>query len=243
MAKPQKRTGFAQGIFAQSSTRKEEVGTLRILRDGRKFRYCKNGAGALVAGHLNAAAAIAADVMDEACAFVHAIGDMIFSETITSATYEEDYFAGGYLQINDATGEGHQYKILSSTAVAAGTSIILTLEDPIRVALAVTTSQFTISHSPYMAVIETTTEENLPIGVAPIAVTIAYYFWNQTGGPALGLIAGTPAVGTVLTLGAVAGAFAAIATALDVDVAYQAAIAWGTVGVDTEYKPVMLTLD
>ena len=110
-------------------------------------------------------------------------------------------------------------------------------------ALVASTSEFTLAHSPYMAVVTTTAEENLCVGVAPIPVTAAYYFWAQTGGPALAVVAGTPAVGTVLTLSGTAGALGAIATPLDVDVAYQVGIAWGTVGVAGESKPVFLTLD
>ena len=243
--KPMKRTGFNQGLFQESATAKQALGTLRITDDGRKFRYCKNGAGALLAGNCVAAAAIGATVMNEACASAHAVGDTLFTETITAGTaYAENYFRDGFLQINDATGEGHQYRIESSTAVgSAGTSITLTLKDPIRVALVASTSEFTIAHSPYNAVVTTTAEENLCVGVAPIGVTAAYYFWAQTGGPALAVVAGTPAVGTVLTLSGTAGALGAIATPLDVDVAYQVGIAWGTVGVGGESKPVMLTLD
>ena len=107
--KPFKRAGFAQPVFTQSATKKEEVGPLRSLKDGRGFRYDKAGSSNLAAGKLALSAAVAADVMNEACANAHAIGDIQFAETITSATYAADYFAGGYLQINDATGEGHQY--------------------------------------------------------------------------------------------------------------------------------------
>jgi hypothetical protein len=245
MAKPLKRSGWNQGIHAISATAKETVGALRILDDGRKFRYAKAGASALSAGKANAAAAVAAGVMNEACASAHAIGEYVITETITAGVaYTQDHFAGGFLQVNDATGEGHQYKITSSSAVtAAGTSITIVLEDPIRVALVAATSEFTLTPSPQQMVVETTTEENLPTGVAPVAVTAAYYFWNQTGGHALALIAGTPAVGEVLTLSGTSGALTGITTPLDVDIAYQAGILWGTAGVATEYKPVWLTLD
>lgn len=240
--KPLKRTGFNQSVFAQSLTKKEELGALRILRDGRKFRYAKAGASALGAGKLAVAAAVNAVVMNEACATAHAIGDVIFTETITAGTaWDENYFAGGYLQVNDATGEGHQYKILSSSAVtAAGTSITLTLDEPLRVALVASTSEFTLVHSPWMATVESTTL-GLPVGVAPIAVTAAYYYWAQTGGPALALSGNSDAVGKPLfqstsTAGALSGA--------DTASYYpQVAIAMGTVGVATEYKPVMLNLD
>lgn len=240
-----KRAGWAQGIYEQSATQKEDVGVLRILQDGRKFRYAKCGATGIAAGKATAAAAIDGDVMNEACASAHAIGDYVITETITSTTCAQDYFAGGYLQINDGTGEGHQYKIASSTAVAAGTSITITLEEPLRVALVATTSEFTLVHSPWMAVVETTDEENVFAGVTPIAVTAAYYFWAQTGGVCCCLSEASAAygVGTVMTLSASSGALQAVATPLDIDKTYQVGVCFGTAGVDEEYKPVLLTWD
>jgi hypothetical protein len=239
--KPLKRTGFNQSVLAQSSTQKEELGALRILRDGRKFRYAKAGASALAAGKLTVSAAVGADVMNEVCTAVHAIGDVVFSETITSATYIENYFAGGYLQVNDGTGEGHQYKILSSTAVTAGTAMILQLDEPIRVATAGTSAtEFSIIHSPWQATVESTTL-GCPVGVTPIVVTATYFYWAQTGGPAIALSGNTDAAGKPLyqsttTAGALAG--------LDAASYYpQVAIALGTAGVSGEYKPVMLTMD
>ena len=239
--KPMKRTGFNQGIFAQSSTQKEELGALRILRDGRKFRYAKAGASALGAGKLSVGAAVGADVMNEVCTAVHAIGDVIFSETITSGTYVENYFAGGYLQINDGTGEGYQYKILSSTAVTAGTAITLSLDEPLRVATAGTSAtEFSIIHSPWRAVVETTTL-GCPVGIAVGAITAAYYCWLQTGGPAIALSGNTDAVGKPLFQSTTtAGTLSGVDTASYYP---QVAIALGTAGVSTEYKPVMLCLD
>jgi hypothetical protein len=246
MSAPLKRTGFAQALLAISATPKEVVGTLRITKDGRKFRYAKASTSALAAGKANIVAAIAADTVDESCAAAHAIGDLYFADTITAAAaaYAENHFRGGMLMINDATGEGHQYLINSSSAVLlSGTSIILGLSDPIRVALEVTTTQFTITASHQMGVAESATEENLMAGVAPRVVPASNYFWNQTGGVVNVLCDQTPAVGTVATLGDPAGSMAGIQTALDVDMAQCYGIFWGRTGVDGEYTPVFLMID
>jgi len=239
---------FEPSRFAKDmATAKEQIGALRILDDGRKFRYSKIGASAITVGKACAAAQIGATVMNEACASAHAIGDYIITETITAGTaFDADYFAGGFLSINDATGEGHQYKIKHNTAVsAAGTSITIELEDPIRVALVASTSEFTLIHSPWMAVVETTAEENVFAGVTPIGFTAGYYGWLQTGGVCTCLSEATAAVavGAVMTLSATSGALQAITTPLDIDVAYQVGVAYGTAGVDGEYKPVYLTWD
>ena len=241
--KPQKRTGFNQGVFVQSSTQKEELGALRILRDGRKFRYAKAGASALAGGKLSIAAAVASGVMNQACTSVHAIGDTTVTETITAGVaYIENYFAGGYLHINDGTGKGRQYKITSSTAVtSSGTSITLTLEEGIRVATAATSSsEFSLIQSMWQAVVESATI-GCPIGITPIVVTAAYYFWTQTGGQAIALSGAGDAVGKPLFQStSVAGSL----NGADVASYYpMIGIAMGTVGVSTEYKPVFLMLD
>ncbi|GAF72247.1 unnamed protein product, partial [marine sediment metagenome] len=237
---PMKRTGFQQPLLATSATQKEMVGTLRITRDGRKFRYAKNGAGALAAGKANIVAAADAEVFDEVAAATHAIGDMIIEETITAGViHAENKFRGGFFAINEATGEGHQYMINSSSAVAVGgTAITLGLSDPIRVAVVAAVSYFTIVVNPQYGVAESAVEENLMAGVAPLVVPIGNYFWNQTGGVALVLCDQTPVVGTVATLGDPAGSMAGIQTALDVDMAQCYGVFFGQTGVDGEYTQI-----
>jgi hypothetical protein len=247
MSAPLKRAGFVQPLFATSAVAKETVGTLRITKDGRKFRYAKAGTSALAAGKANIAPAIAADVMDEDCASAHAIGAMTITETITAAAaaYPADFFAGGYLQANDGTGEGHQYLINSSSAVAlSGTSITIGLTDPIRVALVATTTQFTLVQSPWYGVTESDVEESLMTGVAPMVVPANHFFWNQTGGVANVLTTATPGVGTIMTIsGTTAGAMIAITTALVVDICQPYGIVFGTAGKNTEYTPIYLMID
>ena len=240
MTRPFKKAGFRQGVYQISSTAKETLGTLRILADGRKFRYAKAGATALSPGKMSVAADVAAAVLNKACPAT-AVGETVLTLTTASATYAEDYFKGGAMHINDEAGEGHAYPIVGSSAVSAGTSIVVTLEEPIKVALT-TSSEFTLVHSPWMATVESTTEESLPVGIPPVDVTAAYYYWSQTGGPAIALYDGNNAIGSMLTLDATAGALTAINTTLDIDQPI-CAIAWGTVGVSTEYKPVFLKID
>jgi hypothetical protein len=241
-SKPLKRTGFAQGVFVQSNTKKETVGSLRILKDGRKFRYARAGAGAMAAGKMAVAADIAADVMNEAGTVIIPIGAYQIAETITSATYAEDFFAGGFFQVNDGTGQGHQYLIDSSTAVAGATAITLSLADPIRVATAASiATEFSIMHNPCMNIVESASINLFPVGISPMVVTATYYYWVQTGGMALGLAGNNDAVGKpvgvdTLVAGALSGADGA---------SYypQVAISLGHIGVATEYKPYYLLMD
>lgn len=238
---PVKTTGFRQGLKVVSTTQKERLGTLRILEDGRKFRYAKAG-GALVAGKATVAAAIAAAHIDATVAAVNSTNTQV-TLTITAGTaIAENALAGGYLQVNDATLEGNVYRIDSNTALAAdGTAMTLSLAD--RMGAYDATTQVTLVHNPWSGVTHSTTEESLFTGIpAAAAVASGSFFWAQTGGPSSALIAGTPAVGSMLTLSSTAGALAAINATLDIDQPIIG-VMWGTAGVATEYKPVMLQAD
>lgn len=240
---PMKKTGFRQGIYEISATAKEVLGTRRILRDGREFVYAKAGASALSVGKMAVAADIAAEVSNQALPAT-AIGATSLVYTASGAvTYAADYFKGGFLQINDATGEGAMYEIVGSTAVTAGTSITIVLGRPIINTALTTSSEGSLIHHPCMATIESADEENMPVGVSPVAVTAAYYYWAQTKGLANVLVSGTIAVFDMVVLGATAGSVKTLpdyGTATDPDMplvgqAYRA-------GVDTEYTVIKLNL-
>jgi hypothetical protein len=237
-----KKSGFAQGIYEISSTCKERIGRLRVTDDGRKLRYARaNSSAALAAGKLGVGAAISANVINFAPPAA-AIGTKQLSLTLGGAsTYAADYFKGGYLQVNDGTGEGSTYEIESSQAVSAGTSMVITLEDPIKVALTAAGSEVSLINSPWMAVQESTTLE-IPCGVPLVAVTLSYYYWAQTGGLACVLMDGTPAAGSLVQQSnGTAGAMEVYAAGT---ITYPpVGIMQGTAGVDGEYKPVFLTID
>ena len=237
---PVKTAGFLQGITTTSTTRKERLGTLRILEDGRKFRYSLAG-GALTAGDATVSAAVHSDHTNLAVSTLNTSRTQVQVTVSAGTAIASNALSGGYLHVNAGTGEGRAYRIDSNTALsAAGTTITLALSD--RMAASDGTTKVTLVHSPYSGVTASATEENLFSGVAPVDVTSGRYFWAQTGGPTVVLISGTPAIGTMLTLAAAAGALIAINATLDIDQPIVG-IHWGTVGVDGEFKPVMLTVD
>ena len=245
MTGPMKRAGFAQGIMAISSTKKEEIGTLRITQDGRKFRYAKAGSSALSAGLMSMANQPNAQQINVSVAAA-AIGDKDVTLTITYAeAIAENALAGGYLQINQGTGEGIQYQIESNPAFASGdTTLNVALKDPIKVALeASASSEASLIPSPWYGTEETETEENIPVGIPPVAVTGDYYYWSQTGGIAIALVHGTPGVGTMLTTSSMPpGGLRAMLATVDVDQPLVAKM-YVTAGISGEYKPVQLLID
>lgn len=235
------KSAFSQGLYQASTTQREELGVLRVEADGRKFRYAKAG-GALAAGKACIGALQVANHINRAVAAAFAIGVKEVSVPVGATAVTADQYAGGYLDVNDATGEGYRYKIVGNTACDASGTTVVQLDEPIRVALVASTSEVSLIPNSYGSVTHSATEENFPAGVAVCAVASGSYCWLQTGGDCIALMAGTPAVGTILTLGGVAGALAAIATPLDIDIPAVGIKTCGA-GVDTEYKPVFLTID
>lgn len=120
--KPMKTGGFLQGIYETSATAREMVGTKMEDLRGNVYRYSKAGATALSPGKLTVSADMDTDVENCVVSAAAAIGSKTIEVTVTSTTIAEDYFRGGDLIVNDATGEGHIYPIVHSTAVAAGTA-------------------------------------------------------------------------------------------------------------------------
>jgi len=238
-----KMRGFDQELWDTSSTRKETVGTLRITEDGRMFRYAKAGGSDLSPGKLNFTTQIVSGHTNIAVATSAAIGENQVVVTATAGTaIVANALNGGYLQVNDATGEGYQYLIAGNTAISAsGTTVYLGLSEAIRVALVAGTSEITLVHNNQYYVVESATEENVACGVPLKAVTTEYYFWNQVWGPGIGLMDTTPDVGCMLIPGSAAGEFANAATASQ---ATQNIVGrqGGTVGVDGEYQPIFLMI-
>lgn len=244
MANGKMKTQFSQGLFTASSTQKERLGAKMILDDGRVFRYVKADASGLAAGKLCMAPAAVANHINKAVGAAYAIGSDTITLTVGATAVTEDQYAEGFLQVNDATGEGYSYKIESNTACDASGDTVIKLKDPIAVALVSATSEVSLIPSAFKAVTQTATEENVPVGVAVCAIAANYYGWAQSSGQGICLTSGTPAVGAWLIPAAVAGAVgsasATIATTIVQPIIGQAL---ATAGVDTEYKPLRLLID
>lgn len=242
MATGSLKSAFSQDYMASSATQMEELGTLRILRDGRKFRYVQADSSGLAAGKMCVAPAAVANHINKAVGAAYAIGATQISLTVGATAVTADQYAEGFLQVNDATGEGYQYKIASNTACDASGTTIIQLEEGLRVALVSATSEVSLLANMHKAVTQTDVEENVPVGVATCAIAASAYGWVQTGGQGICLVIGTPAVGSMLTLAATAGGVTAINATLDIDQPYCAQML-ATAGVTTEYKPVKLMID
>ena len=231
---------FNQSLFEESSTQKHKIGTVRRLSDGRTFVYAKNGSSALSAGKLCVAATIVANHVNQVVGDDAAIGDRVVKVDLGATALTANQYQDGYLIINDATGEGHTYKVRGHAAAnASDTSVPIYLYDGLLVALTADTSEYSLMKHPYDSVVVSVTDQaDMPVGIPPIAVTADYYFWIQTWGCCSALADETLAVGRALTTGTgVAGALEVVDSVGEplVGDAIQA-------GVNTEYRMVFLTI-
>ena len=203
---------FAQDIDQQSSTQKAALGARWNFADGRSFVYCKAGASALAAGKLMQSPAPAANHLNKLVKLAAAIGAKQVKLAIGATAITSNMYKEGYFHVNDATGEGYNYKVKDHAAYSASSAAVyINLYDPIKIALVASTSEYTLTKHPSDGIILCPTTLTAPvIGVTPIAVSASYYFWAQVKGPAACLTGGVVVVGGGVApsagTGAVAGA-------------------------------------
>lgn len=206
--------------------------------DGRIYRYCLNGAVALVSGNcIQAPAQVAQHLALTPVAA--AIGDTSLTVALGSTAASANQYAGGYAVISTGPGNGILYRIQSHPAAALSTSVVLKLDEPIQVALT-TASRVDLQANPYSAVIQTpiTTLTGAVVGVATHPLAANEYGWLQTHGASATLIQGTPAVGQSVSCPASAAGAAAINSGT-----LQIIGTMLTTGVDGKNNAVYLTID
>lgn len=233
--------------YAESASQLFPLGT-KLIQAERVWRYCKCGATQLyISRPIQSAAQVHAEMNNDiVVGAAAAIGD--YTVVLTSTTNlaaaplsSTNGLAEGYLLVNDAAGEGQCYKIKSSVAFASTSATAIVLYDPLTIALT-TASQCAVIQNPYANVIQTTAVvTGMCVGIPGIAVTAAYYFWSQTGGPAGCFATNTIAQGTTAVVGTTAGkADPAAAVTTEIAIGYPLTPMETT---DDEYFIVFLTLD
>ena len=223
-------------LFVYTSTAQADLGAKGVTGDGREFRYVKAGGSDLVAGKLQQAPAVVANLQNVA-ASTQAAGDKTVTLTISSTAITAGSLVGGIVVFNAGTGVGQSLRIASHTSGTI-TSLVLNLEDAIITATSSSDTKACVLPNPYNGVIiNPTTPTNKPVGVAIAPITAGYYGWIQTKGLVSCLNDSATAVGLAIAPSqSVAGAVKTGATTLDsVGSAAQA-------GVNTEYRLVDIRL-
>lgn len=189
---------FAADLLSNSSIQQMPVGCYAETADGRGYRYAKVGATATVAGKVYQGKALDA-TNDQPSGGLGvnaavAIGGTSIT-TSTSTTWTADEHAGGFLAVVVTPGQGYTYKVKGNTATSAATGGVITLEDPLQVALTTDSKVILVQNTYNGIVIEPGTPTAAIAGVPNSIITAAYFGWVQTWGPCSVLFTGTGVAG------------------------------------------------
>lgn len=169
-----------QSIYKTSTVQLADLGSRKVVGD-RVFRYTL-AAGAIGAGDV--AQYGGEQLINVTAGGTDPAGGKVFTWYAATAMSANTY-AEGYLvsQSGTATNMGFMYRVKSHPAITATTNGTLTLYDELVLQPNVT-DNWSLHMNLYKNVTEMTAGTAPGIGVVPIAVTSADYFWLQTWGPA-----------------------------------------------------------
>jgi hypothetical protein len=224
------------------------LGSRWDLSDGREVALGKTAAATTAAaGKLYQDAAIVPNHQNIAVtAFTaySANGNVPAKVTVTlgNTAATANQYAGGFVFVNDANGEGQSLRIASHPAAEASASLAITLEDGPNTALTTSSEVCLIPPHGKDVVIMPTTVTGAAFGVALSAIAASSYGFFVTKGLVSGLAQGAIAVGTPISPSAsVAGAFAQ--TPYATNLVTGAILGYANqAGVDTEYRSVYVNL-
>jgi len=238
--------------YAESSTQLFPLGSWLSWGD-RVFRYGSvDGATtagmcvqepANIANHKNGT--ITNEDAPATGAFSHAAGSYKISmDTAGDTDLTADQYAGGYLSINDVTGEGQWLRIKSHPAHDHGAdpSVVITCYDPLTTTIVKNSSQASLHADPYKgAVIAPVAETGAVVGVTNLDMTDAYFGWFQVRGPRCVLAASALVIGHQAVRNDTTTAGAVMANNGDDLVQHIGTVMAGVV-VDSEYCPIWLNI-
>lgn len=186
----------AQPVFSTSTTQVHPLGTQGRDRMGRRYRYVRAGASALVVGNALQGQAQLANhqAMTPAAA---AIGDKSITLTPGATAGAADLYADGIAVVDTTPGEGYSYPIKTHLAISSSTAFVVQLADGWTIQVALTASStVSLYPSPYRNVVASpTTMTSAPAGVAQSLIGATEYGWVGRGGHFGTLIQGTPGIG------------------------------------------------
>jgi hypothetical protein len=205
-----------QELFTDSATQSMSLGGYVETEDGRGFRYVKVGAVSTVPGKVYQSPAEDTTNLNPSGGLAVAAAALGATQvTLTgSLTIAANLLSRGLMTVNITPGLGQVYKITGNTAVAGAANCVVTLEDPIRVALT-TASKVNLKANPYNGiVVAPATMTGEIVGVAPSIISAGNFGWIQTRGLCSCLFTGTGTAGTaagVLQAGTIGSLAPAIA--------------------------------
>ena len=230
-----------QILFSSSATQLHKLGEKAVASDGRVYRYAKAGGADLVPGTLLQGPAEVTNHEALSPKADAAIGATQVTVTLGNTAVTADQYSGGWMIVTETPGQGSQYKIRSHPAANGSATLVLTLEDPLLVAITALASQVDLVMNPHSGVIINPASASAsPVGVAVYPITSGQYGWIQVGGVAT-VLAGADGA---LTVGTNVVASNQTAGALEAATGVQASVGEAVTGVaQGDYGAVKLFLE
>lgn len=172
-------------VYEENSSAIWALGT-RVQIGERVYRYTENGSVALVAARLCQMPVIETngDVTDMAVDTPAAGARQMEVTNGGNTAIAVGEFAGGWLIVNDDTGEGFAYQIRTNDAIATSAAGTIYLYDRVKTTLGASAT-VSLTHGQWAnTIIHPSPPTAVLTVVAPIAITADYFFWGQTYGPA-----------------------------------------------------------
>ena len=169
----------------------------KLLYGNTTYRYCKMGSGAVTAGKCVTHAASIADHFDLTPTAGVAAGETAISVETAGTDITLNQYAGGYLYVNDAAGEGQMLRIRSNPAHdhSDDASIVITTYDDLATAIT-TSSRVTLIADPLSAlIVQAATTTGATMGVTVVDMAASHFGWMAVSGPQAVLTSGTLVVG------------------------------------------------
>ena len=169
----------------------------RLLYGNTVYAYGRLAAVAVTAGKCVTHAASIAHHFDLTPTAGVAAGETAISVETAGTDITLNQYAGGYLYVNDAAGEGQMLRIESNPAHdhSADPSIIITCYDDLATAIT-TSSRITLIPDPRSAqIVQAATTTGATLGVTVVDMAASAYGWFAVSGPQAVLTSGTLVVG------------------------------------------------
>lgn len=243
-------TASGQSIYSVVTTPLHRVGTVGTTQDGKRFEYVRmDQSTAIGKGKLATYEPVAAATDKITITTAAAIGatSVIVPLTLTLVANE---LAGGFVSVDDDTGEAELYPIAGHAAHSSG-DLTLYLDRPLAVAWTTSTTVTVVYNACSVKISAAVVAAAQPVEVAagvplvdiPVGNTTPNYFWVQKSGLA-NVLFGTAvgAVGQPFYHGEDAGSFqASVQTTAEAGRVHLGTIA-ALLPVDTEYHVVRLNI-
>jgi hypothetical protein len=185
--------------FEQHPTQRMSLGQEMRFSDGRRFRYAKAGAVAVVPGKMyQAPIPVPNHVLQTAAAA--AVGARTVAVTLGATAATADQYRDGYLVVDLAsnTGFGYIYQVGAHDEVASSGVFTVPLRSSVQVAIATTANSVSLVPNNYAGVILSvaSTPTAVLAGVSVRAIPIGEFGFIQMAGNVACLGAGTLVIGT-----------------------------------------------